>query len=637
MSESLYALLNRQELDRAHRLLVAQQLAEVVETVHAAGGVIGNLDTGRVLVEPDGTVKLSDDAGADTEGRAAAYTAPEMQGSVPGYIRPEAQHDCFALAVLLFQLLMEGHHPYAGQWVGGGNLPEIPKAIQLGLYAYGNSSVTPPPDAPALGTLEPGLADLFKRSFGATSAIFRNRPTGAEWARTLAAARQTGQDNRLQPAPASPELAHPSAPIPAEPAVHEAAPASTSFRDLELLPGPALQSEDLVRIQRAPLTAPGAGPTAHVSTPDEVETAPEAASQGRPEAHPEQTAAEPGATSPPVRGTSASRAKRSVPRGTTPPRAAPPDASSAEPTRLAQSARSWSSTLGDHVGELRQLAQPDGGWSSRWSAPVRDLLTEMAAWKQVILLIIGFLLFLIVLALAGRNDDWANPPARPAVVRATRVPTTETPRPQPTATSIALVTNPTVASFGNNFDISDRALPSTGERFSANIRNKALRLEVFGKGARGKAMFNAAPAQGDFNFTVHVGAATGQGEILIYVRKPESGRTWAFAVDPGANTWGIYEEPPWSDAPTPVIAHTDSSGAIGQEPLRTVTVTREGTRISLLINGTAVSPRVAGSMPRIGGAVTVGVGAMIPENPEDYDGESFVVTVDRVAMLADEE
>jgi hypothetical protein len=180
-------------------------------------------------------------------------------------------------------------------------------------------------------------------------------------------------------------------------------------------------------------------------------------------------------------------------------------------------------------------------------------------------------------------------------------------------------------------------MPSTGERFIAQIRNKALRLEAFGKDARGTVMFKAAPAQGDFKFTVHVGATTGPGEMLLYLRKPESGRTWVFAVDPGANTWGLYEDPPWTDQLTPVIAHQDYINAVGGEPLHTVAVTRTGGRTSLLINGVTLQPDVAGTMPRIGGPVTVGVGAMIPEDAEHYHGQSFFVTIDRVSMVADEE
>jgi hypothetical protein len=266
---------------------------------------------------------------------------------------------------------------------------------------------------------------------------------------------------------------------------------------------------------------------------------------------------------------------------------------------------------------------------------VGDLLYELAAWKQAIIVFCAFLLFLIVFVLAETNDQWANPGARPAVVRATRIPATQTPLPRPTATSVALVNNPTVASFGSNFDVADRAISSTGERFRASIRDKALRLEAFGKGAHGKAMSNAAPTAGDFTFTVHVASTTGQGELLIYVQKRNGGRTWVLAVDPVTKIWGIYEELPGSNRLALVLAHTDSSSAIAREPLRNVTVTRQGGRTSLLVNGTTVSSRVAGSMPRISGPVTVGVGAMIPDEP-DYADEPFVGTLDRVAMLAGE-
>ncbi len=258
----------------------------------------------------------------------------------------------------------------------------------------------------------------------------------------------------------------------------------------------------------------------------------------------------------------------------------------------------------------------------------------MAGWRQAIILFFGFMLFLIVFVLAERNDYWANPGARPAAVRATRVPATQTPLPRLTATR-TVVNNPTVASFGSNFDVSDGVIPSTGERFNASIRDKVLRMEAVGRGGRGKSMFNAAPAAADFNLTMHVGSTTGQGEILIYVRKPESGRTWVFAVDPGATTWGLYEERPSNNPLKVVIARTDYSSATARQPLRTVTVTRKGERTRLLINGVAANPRFARSMPQIDGFVTVGVGAMIPEEP-DYADEPFIVTVDRVAMLADE-
>lgn len=663
--------------DRAYRLLVAQRLAEVVEAVHAAGSVIGNLNAHRVLVEPGGMVTLGDDAGPTTEVRAPAYTAPELQGSFTGYARPEAQHDCFALAVLLFQILMAGQHPYAGQWVGGGNLPDIPKAIQLGLYAYGGSSVTPPPGAPAPSTLEPGLADLFKRSFAATSAIFRNRPTGAEWARALAAVRQTGQAVASPTTLASPELTYPSGPVLNEPQVPVKPAAPTAPVVLDPLPDSAPQSPGTSRVQPAPLPEHRAEPTPSFSTPaPKAEAAPVESYQDQPQtalgtpapqpSEPRQDiwVPEPAVVTDvapqPAAGVPAAPAKRKFSRRAMLERVVPPAGALDDPSAPVQPDQSQGSVWGALVGELRWLAAPDQSppsspYQSQPSAPYQpepstwrnlaseirwfvesDLhwLTDPEFWRRFGKFVVPGLLFVIWFAFGRSGDDSSNRAARPAAVRSTMVPATETPQPRPTVRRSA-PGSPRVASFGSNFDVSDGVIPSTGEQFSAYVRDRLLHLEVFARGARGKVMFNAAPANGDFNFTVHVGETTGQGEILIYARELESGRTWVFAIDPGATTWGIYEERPSNNPLKVVIARTDYSSAIARQPLRTVSVTRKGERTRLLINGVAVNPRIARAMPQVVGPVTVGVGAMIPDEP-DYADEPFIVTVDRVAMLADE-
>jgi hypothetical protein len=622
------------EPDRAHRLLVAQRLAEAVDAVHAAGGVIRNLDDHHVLVAPDGTVTLSDDAAAAPESstRTPAYTAPEIQGAIPGRTRPEAQHDAFALAVLLFQLLMEGYHPYAGQWVGGGDLPEIPKAIQLGLYAYGNSAVTPPPGAPALSALEPGLADLFKRSFAATSAIFRTRPTGAEWARALATVRQDGMANLPPPALAykSPaRLAEPAAAAAGEPA-SPAAPGVTS--------GPAL-TPDPVSIQSEQWPERAPEPVMPVFAPEPRHVAvPETAPGAHPEVVPDTTPpnlpvspqvtwlpvlpAPPDVAARPAAGTPVSPAKRPFSRRAILKRVIPAnDASSTSPVpiRPAQAEPLPWENLASEIGWLVES-------ELRW-------LTDVRVWGSILAVIFGFLFVVSLLAFV-RPGDGATPRARPAVVRATRVPPTQTPQPRPTATR-TVVNNPTVASFGSNFDVSDGVIPSTGERFSAYVRDRALRLEVFARGARGKTMLNAAPAKADFSFTVHIGEVAGQGEILMYAREADSGRTWVFAIDPGGNTWGLYEERPSNQPLKVVIARKDYGSAIAQDPLRTITISRNGERTRLLINGVAVNPQFARTMPQISGPLSVGVGAMIPDDP-DYADEPFIVTVDRVAMRANE-
>ncbi|MFT4040994.1 MAG: hypothetical protein QM692_22620, partial [Thermomicrobiales bacterium] len=194
------------KFDRYHLLLVAQRLAEVVEAMHRAGYVIGDLNESNVLISPAGEVTLIDadsfqvralrDAKVTTYRSPVGkpeYTPPEIQGMSFKDVDRKYEHDRFALAVLLFQLLMEGRHPYAGRWLGSGEPPTLERSIQQGLYSYSRAStvVQPPPHAPALDWLEPGLAPLFERSFGMTATSFLNRPSAEEWAQALAIAART--------------------------------------------------------------------------------------------------------------------------------------------------------------------------------------------------------------------------------------------------------------------------------------------------------------------------------------------------------------------------------------------------------------------------------------------------------------
>ena len=182
---------------RAHLLLVAQRLATLVETMHQSGYIIGDLNESNVLISSAGDVVLIDtdsfQVRALRDGKVITYrspvgkpdyTAPEIQGVSFHSVDRSFEHDRFALAVLIFQLLMDGRHPYAGRWLGSDDAPTLEKSIRQGLFPYSRPSAVmqPPPQAPAFGSLEPGLAALFERAFGATASSFLQRPSGEEWA-----------------------------------------------------------------------------------------------------------------------------------------------------------------------------------------------------------------------------------------------------------------------------------------------------------------------------------------------------------------------------------------------------------------------------------------------------------------------
>ncbi len=199
---------------RAHLLLVAQRLATLVETMHRSGYVIGDLNESNVLISSAGDVVLIDtdsfQVRALRDGKVITYrspvgkpdyTAPEIQGRSFHTVDRSFEHDRFALAVLTFQLLMDGRHPYAGRWLGSDDAPTLEKSIRQGNFPYSRPSAVmqAPPHAPALASLEPGLAALFERAFGATATSFLNRPSGEEWAVLLSRTTPTAPIRQPRP------------------------------------------------------------------------------------------------------------------------------------------------------------------------------------------------------------------------------------------------------------------------------------------------------------------------------------------------------------------------------------------------------------------------------------------------------
>lgn len=182
----------------------ARNLAAAVAALHARDYVIGDLNESNVLVTPSALVTLIDtDSFQVKEQRQAQiiiypcpvgkpeYTPPELQGKTfMGEIR-QAEHDRFGLAVLVFQLLMGGSHPYRSRWLGQGDPPPVAEKIAKGWFPYAKAPagpVAPPSFAPPLAWLHPPLADLIRRSFEGGYLDARLRPAAAEWTDALAEA-----------------------------------------------------------------------------------------------------------------------------------------------------------------------------------------------------------------------------------------------------------------------------------------------------------------------------------------------------------------------------------------------------------------------------------------------------------------
>lgn len=184
------------ETDFRFLVHVGANIGRAFAVIHAHDHVIGDVNHGNLLVGPDGTVMLIDcDSFQVGEGANAfscdvgvpLLTPPELHGkNLRGLIRT-ANHDLFGLAVLLFHLLYMGRHPFAGRFLGHGDMP-IERAVAEYRFAYGPdrmaNQLERPPGTIPLDTMGNAVADLFIRAFERTGS-YGGRPVAEKWTDAL--------------------------------------------------------------------------------------------------------------------------------------------------------------------------------------------------------------------------------------------------------------------------------------------------------------------------------------------------------------------------------------------------------------------------------------------------------------------
>jgi Tol biopolymer transport system component/serine/threonine protein kinase len=180
---------------------IARNLAAAVRALHARGYVIGDLNESNILVTETALVTLVDTDSFQVRDPQNGvlfrcpvgkpeFTPPELQGQTFLQIDRVPEHDLFGLAVLLFQLLMEGTHPFAGVYQGAGDPPSYDARILAGHFPYGARRVPyrPMPTAPAVEILHPTVRQLFSRCFEDGHANPSARPDANTWQSVLAEA-----------------------------------------------------------------------------------------------------------------------------------------------------------------------------------------------------------------------------------------------------------------------------------------------------------------------------------------------------------------------------------------------------------------------------------------------------------------
>lgn len=187
-------------------LTAGRNLASAVAALHQVGACVGDLNESNVMITPSALVTLID-CDSFQVGRhrcpvgKAEYLAPELLGRPLGQVARTPETDAFALAVLLFQLLMQGFHPFSGRWLGSGDPPDVGRRMQAGMYAYsGRPDIAPPPAAPGLTVLPRAVREAMDRAFGPGITESARRPSAREWVGLLEEAAHGLRACRLRPA-----------------------------------------------------------------------------------------------------------------------------------------------------------------------------------------------------------------------------------------------------------------------------------------------------------------------------------------------------------------------------------------------------------------------------------------------------
>jgi len=173
---------------------VATNLCIAIYDLHEKGYVIGDVNAQNALVTSQGLVTLIDTDSFQVRANGSVYRCPvgtpeytprELQGQYFERIDRTLEHDRFGLAVLVFKLLMDGHHPLNGALKNpSASIPssENDWFIEHGVFPWvEDPRFNRPKNARRLEELDPRLRELFVRCFKNGHVAPSLRPSAKEW------------------------------------------------------------------------------------------------------------------------------------------------------------------------------------------------------------------------------------------------------------------------------------------------------------------------------------------------------------------------------------------------------------------------------------------------------------------------
>jgi DNA-binding helix-hairpin-helix protein with protein kinase domain len=175
----------------------AANLAHATHALHERGVVIGDFNERNVRVTRDARVTLLDcDSMQVTDpvsgerffcwvGRPE-YTPPELVNADWKTTVRHPSSDLFALAIHIYQLLVEGEHPFRGIWSGPGDKPPVIELARQGQWVLkAGGPLKPRPSAVEITLLPDAILGMFRAAFEDGAANPSARPTAHDWEQVL--------------------------------------------------------------------------------------------------------------------------------------------------------------------------------------------------------------------------------------------------------------------------------------------------------------------------------------------------------------------------------------------------------------------------------------------------------------------
>ncbi|MGH8000822.1 MAG: tetratricopeptide repeat protein [Brasilonema sp.] len=178
----------------------ARNLASAFAALHERGYCVGDVNESNILVSDMALVTIVDTDSFQVKDPdngiiyrchvgKPEFTPPELHNKTFAQCDRNSAHDLFGLAVLIFQLLMEGTHPFSGIYQAAGEPPQYEARIVSGHFTYSQKRRVPyiaTPIAPPWDILPLALQELFIRCFEDGHNNPQIRPSAQTWLTALA-------------------------------------------------------------------------------------------------------------------------------------------------------------------------------------------------------------------------------------------------------------------------------------------------------------------------------------------------------------------------------------------------------------------------------------------------------------------